>query len=254
MTVLSHRLIRTAVLPATPETLFAYFSESPRWASWWGPGSSIEPHPGGRMTIRHANGVEVAGDVLDVSVPARITFTYGYVSGAPIAVGASQVRVDVEPHALGASLRLTHDFADRDARDQHEQGWRFQLSLLANAVAGERAPSAGDIADRWFAAWSEPDAGERDRSLEALVASKVRFEDRFSRIAGLDELRAHLGAVHRFMPGMRLQRHGPARYCQWHILADWTATASDGTERGSGTNLFVLDADGRIAAVTGFWV
>jgi hypothetical protein len=31
------------------------------------------------------------------------------------------------------------------------------------------------------------------------------------------------------------------------------ALAGDGEERGRGTNLFVLDADGRIATVTGFW-
>jgi hypothetical protein len=37
------------------------------------------------------------------------------------------------------------------------------------------------------------------------------------------------------------------------VLADWVAVGSDGQERGRGTNLFVLDADGRIAAVTGFW-
>jgi hypothetical protein len=37
------------------------------------------------------------------------------------------------------------------------------------------------------------------------------------------------------------------------VLADWVALAADGQERGRGTNLFALDADGRIAEVTGFW-
>jgi hypothetical protein len=38
------------------------------------------------------------------------------------------------------------------------------------------------------------------------------------------------------------------------VLADWVALGADGQERGRGTNLFVLDADGRIQEVTGFWV
>jgi hypothetical protein len=52
---------------------------------------------------------------------------------------------------------------------------------------------------------------------------------------------------------MRLERRGEIRHCQWHVLADWVAVGSDGQERGRGTNLFVLDGDGHIASVTGFW-
>jgi hypothetical protein len=55
------------------------------------------------------------------------------------------------------------------------------------------------------------------------------------------------------MPGMRLERRGDIRHCQARVLADWVALGADGQERGRGTNLFVLDADSRIAEVTGFW-
>jgi hypothetical protein len=50
-----------------------------------------------------------------------------------------------------------------------------------------------------------------------------------------------------------MERRGEIRHCQWHVLADWVALAAAGEERGRGTNLFVLDADGRISEVTGFW-
>jgi hypothetical protein len=36
------------------------------------------------------------------------------------------------------------------------------------------------------------------------------------------------------------------------VLADWSALAQDDAERGQGTSLFVLDADGLIRSVTGF--
>jgi hypothetical protein len=93
----------------------------------------------------------------------------------------------------------------------------------------------------------------RERSLAAITTPETRFEDRFSCLEGMSEINAHLSAAQRFMPGVRLERRGTIRHCQWHVLADWVATGSDGQERGRGTNLFVLDADGRIAAVTGFW-
>ena len=63
----------------------------------------------------------------------------------------------------------------------------------------------------------------------------------------------HLAAVHVFMPGTRLERAGDARHCQGTVLADWIARRGDGGELGRGTNVFQLDADGRIADVVGIW-
>ena len=252
MIALAHTLERDLVIRARPATVFGFFTNNADWAAWWGPGSAIDARPGGQLLIRHPNGVEAAGEVLEVEAPQRIVFTYGYATG-PIPPGGSRVTIELDPHAEGTRLRLTHEFADVVARDEHIQGWRFQLSLFANAVAERANRQAADTVDRWFSAWSEPDAASRERTLSEIIAADIRFHDKFSCIAGAGELRAHLGAVHRVMPGMRLERSGDIRHCQWHVLADWGARAADGQDRGRGTNVFVLDADGRIAAVTGFW-
>lgn len=250
---LPHRLDRTLVIHARPETVFTFFTQSAEWASWWGPGSTIDPRPGGRLLIRHPNGVEVLGEVLDVRAPERIVFTYGFASGTPIPPGSSRVTIRLEPHAEGTVLRLVHEFGEEGVRDEHVQGWRYQLSLFANLVANMVNADAAAAIDRWFGAWSEPDAAARARALDDLVSREVRFRDRFSTVAGRDDLDAQLAAVHRFMPGMRLERRGAVRHCQWHALADWVGVGADGEPRGQGTNLFVFDAEGRIAAVTGFW-
>ena len=36
-------------------------------------------------------------------------------------------------------------------------------------------------------------------------------------------------------------------------LADWIASSADGQERARGTNVFLLNSDGRIESVTGLW-
>jgi hypothetical protein len=146
MTVLAHHLDRTITIGAPPATVFRYFTDSARWAAWWGVGSTIDPRPGGRVYIRYPNAVEVA-----VEVPA------------------------------------------------------------------------------------------------------IQMRDRFSSVEGVDELSRHIGAAQRFMPGMRLQREGPAQHCQGTIVADWTAVGPDGQPRGRGTNVFILSAEGRIESVTGLW-
>jgi hypothetical protein len=81
----------------------------------------------------------------------------------------------------------------------------------------------------------------------------VQFRDRFSMIDGLGELVLQIGAAQTFMPGMRMERAGAIRHCQGRVLANWVAKAPDGRARGSGVNLFELQPDGLITAVTGFW-
>lgn len=247
------RLDRTIVIRARPATVFEFFTSTPDWAAWWGAGSTIDARPGGQLLIRHPNGVEVTGEVVDIHAPERIVFTYGYASGKPIPLGGSQVTIRLDGHPAGTLLQLTHEFSDAAARDHHVQGWRFQLSLFANAVANKVNAGAAETVDRWFAAWSDPQAATREATLDAIGTNAIQVHDRFSCLAGEEDVKAHFAAVHWFMPGLRLERRGDIRHCQSHVLADWVAVAKDGQERGRGTNLFVLDADGRIAEVTGFW-
>jgi uncharacterized protein YndB with AHSA1/START domain len=253
MIALSHRLDRTVMIRASRDTVFGFLTNTGEWAAWWGAGSTIDARPGGRMLIRHSSGVEASGEVLDVQRPERIVFTYGYVSQKPSPPGSSRVTIRLDRHPQGTLLQLTHEFADAEARDEHEQGWRFQFSLFANLVANTVNTAATGQVDRWFAMWSEPDAATRDQALAALGSADIRVLDKFSAVEGRDEVKAHLAAVHQFMPGLRLERRGEIRHCQWHVLADWVAIESSGQKRSGGTSLFELDADGRISKVTGFW-
>lgn len=253
MTALAHRLDRTLVIEAPQASVFEYFTDSARWAAWWGAGSTIDPRPGGRVYVRHPGNVEASGEVVEVTPPSRIVFTYGFDKGQPFGPGASRVIVDLERVPRGTRLHLVHEFPDAVSRDHHVQGWRYQLSLFANVVTNEIHADAGALADRWFAAWAEPDAAARAAALEALAAPGVRVRDRFSAVEGVEELTLHIGAAQRFMPGIRLERSGEARHCQGTVLADWTAQGADGQPKGRGTNVFTLDADGRIESVTGFW-
>jgi uncharacterized protein YndB with AHSA1/START domain len=253
MITLSHRLDRTLLIRARRETVFRFFEDTPRWASWWGTGSTIDARPGGRILIRQPNGVEVSGEVLEVRPPERIVFTYVFVRGVASPPDSSRVTIRLDSHPQGTLLQLTHEFADAAPRDEHVRGWRFQLALFANRVADALNADAEAVVDKWLAAWGEPDAAARERALATIAASDIRFQDKYSCIEGLDELKAYLEAVQRFMPGVRLERRGGVRHCQWHVLADWAATGSEGQPHGQGTNLFVFDADGWIAAVTGFW-
>jgi uncharacterized protein YndB with AHSA1/START domain len=249
---LSHRLDRTVVIQAAPETVFGFFTDTLKWASWWGAGSTIDPQPGGALKIRYPDGTEVLGHVVELRAPERIVFTYGYASGKMIDPGGSLVTIVLEQSGAGTRLQLTHEFAEAAVRDMHVQGWRYQLSLFANVVSDAVNTGAAGLIDAWFDAWADPDAAARTQTLAAIAVPELRFRDRFSNTDGLDDLVAHITGAQRFMPGIRMKRSSDVRHCQGTVLADWLAHSPDGQPRASGTNVFVLGGHGRIESVTGF--
>lgn len=251
MSDLPHRVDRTIVIRAGRETVFRFFTDSALWAAWWGAGSTIGTKPGERMFIRHPGGVEAAGEIVEVVPPERISFTYGYVSGTPFGVGESLTTITLEAEGDSTRLHLRHAFADAAAREHHVQGWRYQLSLFANLVADSTIGDANTLADAWFAAWAQTDDVARLQAIQAIAADDVSFRDRYSLVQGHSDLSDHIGAAHRFMPGIRLARRGEARHCQGTLLADWTMMGAEGEERGTGTNVFQIGPQRTIESVTG---
>ena len=243
---------RTVQILASRETIFRYFTDSARWAKWWGAGSTIEPHPGGKVYIRFPNAVEAGGEIIEIVPPDRIIFSYGFASGQPIPLGASRVSIRLESMGGATQLHLQHEFADAAVRDEHVQGWRFQFALFANIVADEVFADAATMVDAWFDAWAIADDQARAAEFARLCSPDVRFHDRFSLLEGLADLSAHAAASQRFMPGVRMRRTGEVRHCQGTILTDWVAISGDGKEVMSGTNVFQLGPDTRIRSATGF--
>lgn len=253
MSQLPYRLDRTVVIHAPRENVFRFLTDTPRWATWWGQGSTIDPRPGGALYIRHPGGVEVRGEVLEVKPPERMVFTYGYVKGDPIPSGASRVTLRLDVHQRGTALHLTHEFAEEAARNEHIQGWRYQLSVFSNVVADELNANAGDLVDAWFDLWAEPDEKAREATLARVAVADVHFHDRFGNTHGLTDLLPHIAAAQRFMPGFRMRRDGDVRHCQGMVLANWVAVGSDNQQRARGTNVFLLGPGGKIQSVTGVW-
>lgn len=249
---LPYQMERSVVIQARPETVFAFFSDSGRWAKWWGAGSTIEARAGGKVYIRHPNGIETIGEVVEVEEASRIVFTYGFSSGKPIPPGGSLVTISLAPCAEGTRLHLVHAFSDAAQRDHHVQGWRFQLSVFANVVANEVFAGAAGIVDAWFEAWAITDDHARQEAFAEIASQEVCFRDRYSLLEGVADLSSHAGAAQRFMPGIRMQRQGEPRHCQGMVIAEWVANDGEGRSHMNGTNVFTLGHDGRISSATGF--
>ncbi len=252
-TPLPHSLERSVLVRARRATVFRFFTDSSYFARWWGAGSTIDPRPGGAFTIRFPNAVVASGVVLAIEPERHIVLSYGFDSGTPIGPGSSRVAFTLEDHRDGTLVLMRHELADRAARDEHVQGWRYQLSVFANVAAAAQFTDLEGLCDRFLAAWNEEDDNRRRHALAAAVTTDVQFRDAYSCLDGIDDLATHLAAVRVHMPGVKLVRSGPARHCQGIVVHPWEVRGPDGQVRGTGTNVVELSADGRITSVTGIW-
>jgi uncharacterized protein YndB with AHSA1/START domain len=251
MTDLAYSLDRTITIRAPREFVFRFLSTSEFWSKWWGPGSSIDARPGGAMKIRYPNGVEAGGKVIECVPPDRIVFTFGYASGQPMGIGESTVTISLTSKSDETMVALHHDLADATLRDQHVQGWRYQLSTFANTVTGELHSGAAQMIDAWFEAWVDPDDARRQAEFDRLAIASCEYRDKFSALSGTEEISTHAGAAQRFMPGFRIRRSGDVKHCNGVVLADWVTEG--GPHAGNGTTMFVFSPSGKIEWATGFW-
>ncbi len=244
---------RHVLLRAMRATTFGFLSDSQRFAAWWWAGSKLEPRVGGQVLIRFVNGIEVGGEVFEFNAGEGVAFTYGFKdSSKRPAWGASRVRLSLADQPEGTALALLHEFPDVSSRDQHVDGWRYQLAVLAGLVAKEQHAGLTAKVDGWLAAWSSDDASERAWLLGNATMETVTFRDAWALVAGRDDLLAHVAAAKRHMPKVRLERVGEPRHVQGLALVDWQAIGADGKSTLRGTNAFELAPDGRIAGGVGF--
>ncbi len=250
---LIHSLERTIVICAKKSTVFRFFTDSKRFADWWGEGSTIEGHVGGSLLIRYPNGILASGKVLEMEPDKRIVFSYGYNSGKPFPAGESRVTITVQKHPDGTELSLRHDLPDSAVLDEHIQGWRYQLALFANVASRYQHFDVSAKVDAYFDLWNTTDAEARLTKMNGLLEPEITFHDKFSCTLGWEDLNAHLSAYQYFMPGMSLAREAEAEQCQGTVLSRWVANKKDGTQAGKGWNVFTFSPEGRIRHITGFW-
>jgi uncharacterized protein YndB with AHSA1/START domain len=245
---------RDVTIAASRATVFRYFTDSERWAAWWGAGSHIDPRPGGTLRICYPGGTATAsGVVVELVAGERIVFTFGFdYPGAPIGPGGSRVTITLTEVRDGIRVQLRHDVADERTRDGNVAGWRYHMAVFAHVVADDQHANAAGLIDGYLAAWSEPDAARRLAALAASCTEAVEYRDRYGVASGLADLDGHLAAAQRHLPS-RLERDGAVRHAEGIALVDWLARRADGEVAARGTSVIELGPDGRIIRVTGLW-
>jgi uncharacterized protein YndB with AHSA1/START domain len=144
------RITVTRRIRATPERVYAFFTDSALWSRWQGTSAGVDPRPGGLLRIAMGrDGAGMAeGRFVELDPYERIVFTWGWVSSpySTMAPGSTMVTVDLRPDGDGTLVTLTHDSLPENEREIHESGWIQYLGRLVTVAEGGdpgRDPSLG---------------------------------------------------------------------------------------------------------------
>ena len=122
---------------AQPETVFPYFTDPGRYVQWMGTDATLEPAPGGCYRVRMRDGVEAAGEFVEVDPPRRVVFTWGWTQDQAVPPGTTRVVVTLHPENGGTRIVLRHhDLPSSGQRGHHRQGWETYLGRLSVRIQG----------------------------------------------------------------------------------------------------------------------
>jgi uncharacterized protein YndB with AHSA1/START domain len=140
----THSLRIERLIAASPERMFAYWTEPELLAKWLAPGemtcigSDVDLQPGGAyfVTMREPNGrtVTARGIYLEIEPPRRLVFTWGS-DDSDCSTGKAHDETEVEILLTaapgGTKLVLTHTkFSTVESRDRHNMGWGMCIDKL----------------------------------------------------------------------------------------------------------------------------
>ena len=208
VTALAHQLDRTLVIGAPPAAVFKYFTDPARWAAWWGAGSTIDARPGGRVFIRYPGGIEARGEVVEITPPSQIVFTYGYVTARRSPPGESRVTI-----RAGAGRRAARGCSCPTSSPTRPCATN---TSRAGAISSRCSPTSSPTRStakrrRWWTAGSCVGGARRREATRAARRHRVRRRAD-ARSLQLHRRRRRARPPHRrgaeFMPGIRLQREG----------------------------------------------
>jgi uncharacterized protein YndB with AHSA1/START domain len=121
---------------ATPPAVYAYLTDSERWARWQGAEATIEAVPGGLFRILMGNGMCARGQFVELVPHKRVVFTWGWIDLPDLPPGSTVVEIDLEQDGEGTLIRLTHRDMPADHVDMHRVGWEHYLTRLGVCAAG----------------------------------------------------------------------------------------------------------------------
>ena len=122
---------------ASPDTVFAYFTDPARLVEWMGTEATLDPRPGGICRINPSGHAAMLGEFVEVDPPRRIVLTWGWETEL-FATPPQSTLVEVSLRPIGGDtvVHLVHRRLQPEAVALHRAGWEHYLMRLAVTASG----------------------------------------------------------------------------------------------------------------------
>jgi uncharacterized protein YndB with AHSA1/START domain len=145
---LSTPIVVERVIAAPPSVVYAYLTESEKWARWQGVGATIQSTPGGVFALTMPAGATAQGEFVDLVPGQRVVFTWGWVGHPSVPPGSTTVEIELIAEGSSTRIRLTHTGLPPEEVPIHAAGWNRYLPRLAMVSEGfDPGPDRFDAGD-----------------------------------------------------------------------------------------------------------
>ena len=121
---------------APRDVVYRFFVEPERLVQWLGVVVDIEPEVGGRFLVDITGTDVVDGRFLELVVPERVVFSWGWQDNPNVPSRSSTVAVELHDVDGGTDLVMTHSGLPAPAVADHTSGWKYFLPRLDIAATG----------------------------------------------------------------------------------------------------------------------
>ena len=132
------RVEREVQIDASPETVFAFFTDPAKMVRWKGSSATLDPRPGGVYRVEMNEQAIALGEYVEIDPPHRVVFTWGWEGGfGSLEPGQSTVEITLTPVGGGTLVHLVHSgLPTQESAEAHGQGWDQYMPRLAIAATG----------------------------------------------------------------------------------------------------------------------
>jgi len=123
-------------IAAPPSSVYAFLTESAKWARWQGESAIVDAVPGGAFVMTLPDGTAAAGQFVTLEPGRRVVLSWGWRGNPTVPPGSTTVEIELVAEGDGTLVRLTHRGLPREARDLHRAGWDHYLPRLAGVAEG----------------------------------------------------------------------------------------------------------------------
>lgn len=124
-------------IKASPETIFAFFTDPAKMVQWKGTDVMLDPRAGGIYRCQINAQAVARGEYVEVVPFSRIVFTWGWEGpGHPVPPGSSTVEVSLVPDGAATIVQIRHRGLSPEQALEHSSGWEHFLPRLAAAAEG----------------------------------------------------------------------------------------------------------------------